>query len=170
MNVRSRLALAFVPLALAVALVVPGIALAATVSSSYSIVGAEYYATRIEGRFAGTASGSTGDVATWEATVKHTPLTDKAHITGGTARLATSRLVVIRGEFSGGSVKLVHRAPGCGNETHAVTGTLKNVTRSDSNATGTGLFSATLTHYRTWLFGRCQTYSATVQGTIGLSF
>jgi hypothetical protein len=102
--------------------------------------------------------------------VDHTPLTDTASITGGYARLVTSRFVIVRGDFSGGSVTLTWRAAGCGNERFAVEGTLTNVRRSDSSAVGTGTFSATLTHYRAWLFGRCQTYSATVRGTIGLSF
>jgi hypothetical protein len=170
MNLRLRGRIALVPLSLAILLTLPGTALAATVSDSYSIRGAEYYATSTQGRFAGTATGSTGDAATWQATVNHTPLTDTATITGGTARLATSRLVVVRGEFSGGDVALIERAPGCSWETFAVSGKLVDVTRSDSGATGTGKFKATLKHYRAWLFGSCRTYSATVRGTIELNF
>jgi hypothetical protein len=170
MLARSRLLLALIPLALAAAVALPGTVLAATVSDTYTIRGAEYYATSTQGRFAGTASGNTGDSATWQATVNHTPLTDTAEITGGTARLATSRLVVVRGEFTGGEVMLVSRQSGCGTETYSVNGDLENVTRSDSSAVGTGEFTATLTHYRASLFGACRTYSATVRGTIELSF
>lgn len=170
MSTRARSRLAFLPLALALLVVLPSTALGATVSPSYSIRGAEYYATSTQGRFAGTASGTTGDSATWQATVDHTPLTDTATITGGYARLVTSRFVIVRGDFSGGDVTLTWRAAGCGNETFAVEGTLTNVRRSDSRAVGTGTFSATLTHYRVSLFGRCQTYSATVRGTIALRF
>ena len=170
MNRRSHARLTFIPLALALAMVVPGTVQAATVSDTYTIRGAEYYATSTQGRFAGTASGNTGDSATWQATVNHTPLTDTATITGGSARLATSRLVVVRGTFSGGDVTLINRAPGCGTETYAVNGTLEDVTRSDSSAVGTGDFSATLTHYRASLFGTCRTISATVRGTISLDF
>ena len=170
MLARSRLRLVLAPIALAAAIAVPGTVLAATVSDTYTISGAEYYATSTQGRFGGTASGNTGDSATWQATVNHTALTDTAKITGGTARLATSRLVVIRGEFTGGDVRLVSRQSGCGTETYAVEGSLKHVTRSDSNAVGSGKFTATLTHYRALLFGACRTYSATIQGTIALSF
>ena len=170
MLARSRLRLAIAPLALAAAVALPATVLAATVSDTYTIRGAEYYATSTQGRFAGTASGNTGDSATWQATVNHTPLTDTADITGGTARLVTSRLVVVRGEFTDGDVTLVSRAPGCGTETFAVNGSLDNVTRSDSNSVGTGDFAATLTHYRAALFGTCRTISATVRGTIELSF
>lgn len=170
MFLRSRLGLAFTPLAIAAALVVPPSVLAATVSDTYTIRGAEYYATSTQGRFGGTASGNTGDTATWQATVNHTPLTDTAEITGGTARLATSRLVLVRGAFTGGEVTLVSRQTGCGTETFAVDGTLEQVTRSDSTAVGTGEFTATLTHYRAWLFGACRTYSATVRGSIELNF
>jgi hypothetical protein len=170
MLARSRLRLALAPVALAAAVALPGTVLAATVSDTYTIRGAEYYATSTQGRFGGTASGNTGDSATWQATVNHTALTDTAKITGGTARLATSRLVVIRGEFTGGNVTLASRQSGCGTETYAVEGSLENVTRSDSSAVGTGEFTATLTHYRALLFGACRTFSATVRGTIALSF
>jgi hypothetical protein len=170
MMARSALRLTLVPLALAAALALPASVLAATVSTTYTIQGAEYYATSTQGRFGGTASGNTGDTATWQATVDHTRLTDRARITGGTARLATSRLVLISGEFSGGKVKLLSRQDGCGIETFSVQGSLENVTRSDSSAVGSGEFTATLTHYRTSVFGSCQTYSATVQGTIEVSF
>ena len=170
MLARSRIRLALAPIALAAAVALPGTVLAATVSDTYTIRGAEYYATSTQGRFGGTASGNTGDSATWQATVNHTPLTDTAEITGGTARLVTSRLVVVRGTFTGGDVELVSRQSGCGTETFAVDGSLENVTRSDSSAVGTGEFTATLTHYRSWLFGACRTFSATVRGTIELSF
>ena len=170
MLARSRLRLAFAPLALAAAVALPTTVLAATVSSTYTIRGAEYFATSTQGRFAGTASGNTGDSATWQATVNHTPLTDTADITGGTARLVTSRLVVLQGYFSGGKVKLLDRATGCGTETFSVKGSLVDVTRSDSSAVGSGEFKATLTHYRASIFGVCRTISATVRGTIELSF
>ena len=64
MNLRSRADLFFIPLALALAMILPGTVQAATVSDTYTIRGAEYYATSTQGRFAGTASGNTGDSAT----------------------------------------------------------------------------------------------------------
>ena len=155
---------------LVVALLTPAVASAATVSSRYAISGYEYYATSTEGRFAGTASGSSGDSATWNAVVDHTPLTDTAVITGGYADLLTSKLVHIHGTLSGGQVSLAAQEPGCGTQVYAVVGTLTSVTRSDSHRRGTGSFSAMLTHYRTSLLGSCVVYSASVTGTIGLSF
>ncbi|HEY3522645.1 MAG TPA: hypothetical protein VGK63_02985 [Candidatus Limnocylindrales bacterium] len=166
---RHRLGLFGAILGLAAALLVPSVALAAKVSSTYTIHGYEYYATTTEGRFTGTASGSAGDRATWNAVVDHTPLSTTATVTGGYADLLTSRLVHIRGTFSDGSVALVDQQSGCGTQTYSVRGTLSNVSRSDSRRTGTGTFVATLTHYRVWI-GWCQVYSASVSGTIGLSF
>jgi hypothetical protein len=44
-----------------------------------------------------------------------------------------------------------------------VNGDLKNV-----SVTGTGHFSATLTHHRRSVLGRCWLYAATVSGTVTL--
>jgi hypothetical protein len=156
--------------ALLASLAVTPTASAATVSTSYSINGYEYYATSTQGRFAGTATGSAGDTATWNAAVDHTPLTTTATITGGYADLVTSNLVHIHGVFSGGSVTLASQEAGCGTQTYSVDGTLSKVTRSDSHRRGTGTFVATLTHYRVSVLGSCIVYSASVSGTIGLSF
>jgi|SRR5829696_7939054 len=145
-------------------------AAAATVSSEYAIHGYEYYATSTQGRFAGTATGSSGDSGTWNAVINHTPLTTSATITGGYADLVTSNLVRIHGTFAGGSAELRSEVGDCGTQTYDVVGTLKKVTRSDSHRRGTGTFAATLTHYRTLLFGSCIVYSASVDGVIGLSF
>ena len=165
-----RLWLAALPVALIVAMAFPISATAATVSDSYAIRGFEYFATSTQGRFAGKASGSSGDSAAWNAVVNHTPLTTTSTITGGAADLATSNGVLVRGQFSGGSVTQTGGFSGCTNQTYDVVGTLEPVTRSDSNRTGTGSFSATLTHYRTSIFGRCVVYSASVRGVITLSF
>ena len=161
-------------LALLLALTVTGLlvspASAATVSDRYSISGAEYYATATQGRFAGTAGGSSNDSATWNAVVDHTPLSTTATITGGYADLFTSNFVRVQGSFSGGTVALASEEAGCGRQTYEVVGALTKVTRSDSHRKGTGTFAATLTHYRTSVFGSCITYSARVSGTITLSF
>jgi hypothetical protein len=157
-------------LALAASVGVTSTASAATVSGTYAIRGYEYYATTTQGRFAGTATGDTGDSATWRAIVDHTPLTTTAEITGGYADLLTSRLVAMRGTFSGGSVVLVSEEAGCGTQTYDVHGTFKKVSRSDSRRMGSGTFSATLTHYRVSVLGSCQTYAAEVRGTISLAF
>ena len=165
-----RLWLAALSAALIVAMAFPISAAAATVSDSYAITGFEYFATSTQGRFAGKASGSSGDRATWNAVVNHTPLTTTSTITGGYADLATSNLVRVHGLFSGGTVTQTGGFSGCTNQTYDVVGTLANVTRSDSNENGTGSFSATLTHHRTSVFGRCVVYSASVRGEITLSF
>jgi len=154
--------------ALALSLLVTSIAAAATVSSEYVLHGYEYYATSTQGRFAGTASGSSGDSATWNAVINHTQLTTTASITGGYADLATSNLVLIHGTFAGGTVELVSQQDGCGTQTYAVVGTLKKVTRSDTPRRGNGDFSATLTHYRISVLGACVVYSASVSGLITL--
>ena len=143
---------------------------AATVSTSYDIHGYEYYATSTQARFAGTATGSSGDSGTWNAVIDHTPLTTSATITGGYADLVTSNLVRIHGLFASGSATFVRQEDGCGTQTYNVVGTLKKVTRSDSHRRGTGTFEATLTHYRTSVLGRCIVYSASVDGVITLSF
>jgi hypothetical protein len=162
-----RLAL---PLALAFGLAVASSSavLAATVSNQYLITGYEYYATSTQGRFAGTATGDTGDSATWRAVVDHTPLTTTATITGGYADLATSRLVLVHGTFVGGTLTLISQQDGCGTQTYNVVGTLGDVTTSDGRGFGKAEFDATLTHYRTWAFGSCITYSARVSGVIEL--
>ena len=164
-----RLALPSI-LALSASLTTTSAALAAAISSSYAITGYEYYATSTQGRFAGTASGEAGDSATWRAIVDHTPLATTAEITGGSADLVTSNLVAVHGTFSGGSVSLVSEQAGCGTQTYEVEGTLQRVTRSDSRHKGRGTFAATLTHYRVSVLGLCQVYSASVRGTISLSF
>jgi hypothetical protein len=138
----------------------------AVVSPTYSIVGAEYYATATEGRFAGTGTGSGGDYITWSARILHTPLTTTADITGGSASVLTSDLTRVSGQFSGGTVTLIEAEAGCGREWYDVTGSLKKVRRSDAPGNGTGSFVAVLTHHRASVFGQCFTYSATVTGII----
>lgn len=145
------------------------VTLAATVSQSYAITGYEYYATATQGRFAGSAAGSSGDTAAWNAVVNHTPLTTTATITGGSADLATSNLVTLHGLFSGGTVTQTSGFTGCTNQTYDIAGSLKQVSRSDSNRRGKGTFTATLTHYRTSVLGTCVVYSASVAGEIKLA-
>jgi hypothetical protein len=164
---RLRNALVFV---IAGSLLAASTTSAASISSSYTITGYEYYATSTQGRFAGTATGSSGDTGTWNAVVNHTPLTTTATITGGYADLVTSSLVSIHGTFASGSVTLVSQETGCGTQTYDVIGTLKKVRRSDSHRRGTGTFKATLTHYRTSFLGSCHVYSAKVDGVMSLSF
>jgi hypothetical protein len=167
---RARLALAL-PLVLVAALALPTVANAA-VSKSYDFTGIEVWATSTVGTFTGSATGSRHDSAWWRASVEHTVETQPiGYITGGYAALNTSDGTDVRGDFSGGTLTLVSTGTGsCGNLTHDIDGILANVVRSDSDRIGTGTFVGTLIHYRISLLGGCYIYSATVSGTITLSF
>jgi hypothetical protein len=140
---------------------------------SDTISGYEYYFTSTDGRFAGSASGALP--GSWNADVEHTPLcsscTPTATITGGSFSLATilnGGYALVTGEFTGGTVEVTNVGADCSNQTFDVEGILGDVGRSGGS--GTGVFSATLTHYRHRVFGACVTYAASVGGTISLTF
>jgi hypothetical protein len=147
----------------------PAAAMAATTSTD-SISGLEYAATSAQGRFAGIASGALPGA--WSVTVDHTtPLGTSAAITGGDFHLATrldGTLTVVSGHFTRGTVRQLSGFTGCASQRYAVTGVLGGV-GPGSAARGTGTFAATLTHYRTEIFGHCVTYSASVSGTLSLA-
>jgi hypothetical protein len=132
-----------------------------------SVTGYEVYATSTEGAFAGTATGSLP--GEWDAAVYHTPLGTTATITGGRVDL-TSNGQLISGVFSGGTVTQTTGFTGCTNQQFSVQGSLTNVGVYGQSDTGTGAFDATLTHYRAWIWGRCVVYSASVNGTVTLSY
>lgn len=163
----ARLALAFTT---AIALLVGIVADAATTYTD-QIAGAEYFATPTEGSFAGTASGDLP--GTFDVRVIHTPLTTTAAITGGTFTLFTSlggTPSTVSGTFASGTVTQIDKnTQGCRDQHYAVTGTLANV-GVDGTGTGTGAFTATLTHHRTRIGGKCITYFATISGTVSLTF
>ncbi len=158
-----------IPILAAAALFIsPAAAIAATTSSD-SISGLEYAATSTQGRFAGIASGALPGA--WSVTVDHTRLGTSAAITGGDFHLATRRdrtLTAVTGDFTGGTVRQLSGFAGCVNRRYAVTGVLGDV-GSGSAGRGTGTFAATLTHYRTKIFGHCVTYSASVSGSLSLA-
>jgi hypothetical protein len=158
-------------LAMTAVAALPGTA-AAAVSPSYQFSGYEVWATSTVGTFVGTATGSAGDQATWQAAIEHTVETiPVGYITGGYAQLLTSDLTHVRGDFSGGRLRLIDDGEGsCGNLVHKVRGKLTNVVRSDTEAVGTGLMVGKLVHYRTMIFGACVAYSASARGTISLDF
>jgi hypothetical protein len=169
-----RLRATLLAAAVGVALCTAAIAGAAQTSTD-TISGYEYYATSTDGKFAGNASGALPGY--WNADVRHTPLcsscTPTATITGGSFSLATTvngASTLITGTFTGGSVQLnPSSGTGCTNQIFAVNGILGSVGPWYSGS-GTGSFSATLTHYRRLLFGNCITYSASVSGTLSLGF
>jgi hypothetical protein len=168
-STKSILALA----ALAAALILPTSSTAAT-SYTDTISGYEYYATSTDGKFTGTGNGALP--GSWNADVQHTALcigcSTTATITGGNFHLATtlnSLPTLITGSFSGGTVQVTNPGAGCTNQTFAVNGTLSNA-GPWSTGTGSGTFTATLTHYRYSVFGYCVTYGASVTGTLTLNF
>jgi hypothetical protein len=157
----------------ALALCAPVGALAAQTYND-TVSGFEYFATSTEGRFAGTASGALP--GNWNADVQHTPLcvscTPTATITGGSFLLASvlgSSPTVITSTFIGGSVQVLNVGANCTNQTFAVNGALGSV-GPWLGGSGNGTFTATLTHYRHSIFGRCITYGASVAGTLTLTF
>jgi hypothetical protein len=150
---------------------------AATAATTYTdtLSGMEYWATSTQGRFTGKATGQL--TGYWNATVDHTPLslaaTPTATITGGRFALATSIgdiPTLVTGTFvAGGIVNVIDPGANCTNQTFAVHGPLGNVGPWYSG-TGTGTFAVTLTHFRTRVFGSCVTYSASVTGSLSLTF
>jgi hypothetical protein len=158
-----------VPVAAAAALVISPAAAIAAPASSDSVSGLEYAATSAQGRFAGIASGALPGA--WSVTVDHTPLGTSAAITGGDFHLATrldGTLTVVTGDFTRGTVTQLSGITGCASQRYAVIGVLGHA-GPGSTGRGTGTFAATLTHYRTKIFGQCVTYSATVSGTLSLA-
>jgi len=159
-----------VPLVAAVAAlgIGPASAIAATTSSD-SISGLEYAATPAQGRFVGIASGALPGA--WSATVDHTPLGTSAAITGGDFDLVTrlgGTLTAVTGDFTRGTVRQLSGFTGCASQRYAVYGVLGDV-GSGSAGRGTGTFAATLTHYRTTIFGQCVTYAASISGSLSLA-
>jgi hypothetical protein len=148
----------------------------AAASSTYTewIHGGELpNATPTEGQFVGEATGSFA--GTWYIDVLHQDLSHHpAYITGGSFRLNTvinGWPDAIHGTFTPwhGTVAQLSGFSGCTNQRYSVNGELSGV--GLDNGTGTGTFSATLTHYRAnvWFVG-CVVYSASVSGTVSLTF
>jgi len=157
-----------VPVVAATALVISPAAAMAAPTSSDSVSGLEYAATSTQGRFVGIASGALPGV--WSVTVDHTPLGTSAAITGGDFHLATrldGTLTAVTGDFTAGTVRQLSGFTGCASQRFAVHGVLDKV-GSGAAHRGTGTLNATLTHYRTTIFGQCLTYSASVTGSLSL--
>jgi hypothetical protein len=130
-------------------------------------------ATTTQGEFTGSASGNLPGV--WFIDVTHAPLSsgNPVAITGGSFQLETAIKywpATVYGTFTGGSVLHTSGFSGCTNQTYQVTGALGSV-GTGTTRTGTGTFSATLTHYRTWIWWLgCVVYSASVSGSVSLTF
>jgi hypothetical protein len=145
---------------------------AASAATTYTdtVKGTEVGFTSTQGSFAGYASGDLP--GTWAATINHTVLSPNATITGGSFTLDTVigwSPKTINGTFAyGGTVTKTYQATGCGIQRYAVRDRLVNV--GTNGGSGTGYVSATLTHYRTSVLGHCIAYSATINGTVTLTF
>jgi hypothetical protein len=156
---RSRFALVVA----VAALVLPAGASAAPASTSFAIVGYEY-------------AGDTGDTAAWNTRVEHDPLgSTPTYVNGGTFQMATRspswHVDTVTGTFvhQGGMITTLNSGPNCTNQQFRVTGRLQNVSTTTTSG-GTGTFAATLTHFRTSLFGRCVIYKARVAGTVAFAY
>jgi len=142
---------------------------AAAATYADSVSGIEIYATSTQGTFVGQASGDLP--GSWEVTVDHTPLSPNATITGGDLNISTTlggTPTLVTGTLTGGSVTLAPSS-GCTNQQYTIDATLGGVGTWHSG-TGNGMFTGTLTHYRANIFGRCITYSASVNGSVTLVF
>ena len=148
---------------------VPAAAAAEPKTYTFNVSGTEVWATSTTGRFVGTASGSA--LGTWYAEVVHVPLGggDGAQVaiqSGGSFGMALAQAepaYVVSGQFSGGTITTINSGTHCKNQVYTVNGDLRNV-----SVTGTGHFSATLTHHRRSVLGRCWLYAATVSGAVTL--
>ena len=148
----------------------PGLTRAAA-PETYSLSGYEIWFTPSVGVFAGTGNGHAGDLSAWFSSIEHSQvISPSGTIIGGWATLYRLDGVSISGHFSGGTIVQTNDGAGCTAEWHSVTGELTGVRRSDTAALGSGEFQVTLVHHRAWLFGRCISYSASVSGSISLSF
>ena len=150
----------------------------AAASSTYteSIHGSELpNATQTEGQFVGEATGSVA--GSWYIDVTHQVLPNNRNpvaITGGHFRLNTVLNYwpeEILGSFTPGHgyVQQLDGFSGCTNQHYKVHGELSDV--GVDWGTGSGTFDAKLTHYRVYIwFVGCVVYSASVSGTVSLTF
>jgi len=168
---RARLALALVA---AFAFAAPANAFAATSSlyETYELTGYEVWYAPTTGTFVGVGSGAAGDISAWYTSVDHDAvIIPSGLVNGGIANLQRVDGVRMSGEFSGGNVWQTSDGPGCSNDEFQISGTVEDVTRTDRpGETGYGYFTATLKHYRAWIFGDCYSYSAKVTGTFSILF
>jgi hypothetical protein len=105
--------------------------------------------------------------------VDHTPLSPNATVTGGSLSLRTvlhGASTTVGGSITGGQVVRTNPGvTGCVNQNYAVTLVLGSVGPNGAGS-GTGSFAGRLTHYRQSIFGTCVTYSATISGSMSLTF
>jgi hypothetical protein len=152
-----------------------------------TVSGIEVHATYKQGTFTGTAYD--GMWGAWTIVVDHTDLDwldtcysarfsySCAQITWGTFRLVATSPVpeIVTGSFVGqgrhtpGIVPVGGYGSNCTTQLFHIRDELRDV-GTGSQPSGTGSFDAYLWHYRTWVWGRCITYSATVKGFVTLTY
>lgn len=155
---------------LVAALAVSGAGASSGLSSTYVLAGIETaFPTGSTSTFGGAAVGAGGDVGKWKASVVHASLAhcpfgsgSSCAITGGAFSLSTNSGQLAGNFVSPGFVTPISQQSGCGKQVYGVSGTV-------ASAAGTGSFTATLTHYRTSVFGVCVPYFATITGSLHLS-
>ena len=156
--------------ALAAAVVAQGAGAATGLSPAYAVSGIETsIPTNNTSTFGGTAFGTGGDAALWQASVQHQALSNcpfgtstSCAITGGSFSLSSFDGAKLTGRFVSGAVKPVSQQAGCGKQVFAVTGSL-------ATTAGPAAFAATLTHYRVSIFGTCIPYFATITGSFHMT-
>jgi hypothetical protein len=158
------------------ALVMATAASASPTSTSFKITGYEYAFTSTAGSFAGRGVGNSGDTGFWNAAVKHDRLgSASALVNGGTfvitVKKASGGLDAVAGMFShhGGTITTLRPGTNCTNQQYRVTAKLQDVLTTTS-AGGSGMLSATLTHYRVRIVGRCIAFKARVVGSVSLTY
>ena len=154
-------------------LALPAGASAAPASTTFLNTGNENAITSTVGSFAGTGQGNAGDRALWNTSVQHDPLgSGPANINGGSFQMVTwsptGHADSVTGTFVSGTITPVP-TQGCTNQQFLVAGALQDVATT-TTSDGSGNFSATLTHYRIPLFGRCVIYNARVVGMVSFTY
>jgi hypothetical protein len=155
--------------------VFPSATAAAPASASFDVVGVETAFTSTSATFTGKAKGNTGDRGVWTTAITRTPFTPtgQSTVTGGTFAMRTVSPTwttdFLTGAVSGGAVQRLPGAPGCANETFAVSVQLIGVA-TRTTAGGVGQFVGVLTHYRTVILGACRTYFASIAGQVVFNY
>ena len=169
---RTLIRAAIAAVAATAALVIPTATSAAPVSTTFAVVGYEYAFTQTVGSFAGSATGNAGEHGAWNARVEHDPLGSMpTYINGGTFAMTTTSPDFVTGDFvhHGGTITTLDPGANCTNQRFLVAGRLEHV-RTSTTSGGTGMFSATLTHYRYPLLGHCVIYAARVVGRVSFVY
>jgi hypothetical protein len=172
------------------ALAVVGTTSVSATSHETVVSGFEMYATSTEGRFSGTATGQgqNGLWGAWSIVVDHTTLdpcgqastVPCAWVTGGSFALAVTSPTVeyVTGTFNpqdrlsvpgADGISVLQAGWNCTTQEFKITDGLSHV-GTGSQPSGSGRFVGYLWHHRHWVFGRCLTYAATVQGNVVLEF